>query len=367
MDSLGNILISCFIIFGGGFAWILGLGQLFLEYRSKNNYLLAGFFFLLGIWQMLGGMVYLGLAKHFPFNIFVISVPAYYTSLPLLYFYFQGILDSQYHITPRHLSHFILPGISLILLFPSSFTPVNLYQVMNFFEHTQYNTNEIVVSVVMYSANFVYLAYLLKIIRDVRDLLKKASSGQKRTIRILLIAARFMILLNIFWFVDRMFSMGISQITYAFVSISLIGIYLISGRYPEFLLIVELEAEVLRYTKSQIDHIDSDAVIYKINKFMQREKAFLTDNINLKDLAKEIDISPHQLSEILNRKLNKSFNLLINEYRINEAKEILLREPERKILAVAFDVGFNSPSAFYKAFQKFVGMTPTRFRQNENK
>lgn len=367
MENISNILISCFVLFGGGFSWILALGQLFLEYRSKNNYLLAGYFFLLGIWQMLGGIVFLGLAKHLPFNIFAISVPAFYASQPLLYFYFQCILDSRYLITPRHSLHFVLPGIALILLVPSSFTHVNLYQVMNFFEHNHYKTDEIVVSVVMYSAMFVYLAYLIKIIADVRQLLKKASSSQKRKIRIILIAARIMIFVNIFWFVDRLFSVGLCQLTYIFVSFLLIGIYLISSRYPEFLLIVEMEAENIRYTKSQIDHIDSDVVIHKISKFMHREKAFLTENINLKDLANEVDISPHQLSEILNRKLNKSFNLLINEYRINEAKEILLREPDRKILAVAFDVGFNSPSAFYKAFQKFVGMTPTRFRQNENR
>jgi len=363
MNETIHILLAGYNIFGGGFAWVLALGQVSLEYRSRNNYLLACYFFLTGIWLILGSIIHLGGTGWFPFNIYLVILPSFYASMPLLFFYGRGIIDHEYRIAPGHLVHFILPGLSLLILAPFSMTQLNLYGVMNFFEHRNYRVDEILASAIMYSAIVVGVFYLIWMIRDTKRLMAEASDSQNHSIRILLYVARFLVLLMIFWFVDRFLSLGWSQITYAVASSTIIGSFLISNRYPEFLLVVQLEAENARYTTSQIDSLDTECVISQIEHLMTSSKTFLTDKITLKGLAETLGITSHQLSEILNQKLNKSFNQLVNEYRINEAKEILLQDPDRKILAVAYDVGFNSPSAFYKAFQKFLGMTPTRFRQ----
>ncbi|MBU2510842.1 helix-turn-helix domain-containing protein [bacterium] len=366
-SETGRYLIAGLIIFGGGLAWVLALGQLFLEYRNRNNYIIAGYFFLLGIWQTLGGLVYLGADQHLPFNVFVISVPCFFLSVPLLYLYFRCIIDNQYQITRKHLIHFLLPVVSVFLLIPSAFQKINLYRVMNFFEYSDYRFNEIAVSFIMYFAMFLYLGYLFLLIRDIQKLLTDDKTNQTRYLRLLYYCTRFMFLLNILWFIDRFFSLGFSQGTYLFVTVVLIGIYLLSSRYPQFLLILKLEAENARYSKSQIEKLNAESVIDRIKQAMIDNKAFRNETINLKDFAAQLAITPHQLSEILNKKLDRSFNALINEYRINEAREILLQNPDRKILAIAYDVGFNSPSAFYNAFQKFVGKTPSRFREEHCK
>lgn len=365
MNESIHFLLICYNIFGGGFAWILALGQLSLEYRSRNNYLLACYFLLIGTWLILGSIVHLGGGEWFPFNIHLVVLPCFYGSQPLLFFYARGIINQDYRISKRDSLHFILPLLSLILLLPFATTRVNLYRVMNFFEHQNYRPDELLASAIMYSAILVGLAYLIWIIRDVKRLMGNASEGQNQSIGIVLNIARFVVLILLFWFIDRFFSLGLTQITYAVATSSLIASYLASSRYPELLLVVQLEAENARYTKSQIENLDSDNVIDKIELAMKEDKAFLSDTMTLKLLAEKVGITSHQLSEILNRKLNKSFNQMINEYRINEAKEILVQDPDRKILAVAYDVGFNSPSAFYKAFQKFAGMTPTRYRSEQ--
>ena len=75
------------------------------------------------------------------------------------------------------------------------------------------------------------------------------------------------------------------------------------------------------------------------------------------------------LSQIINERLNKNFFELVNAHRIKEAKKRLL-DPDAEpltILAIAFEVGFNSKSAFNAAFKKYTRMTPTQFREAQGK
>ncbi|HNF16549.1 MAG TPA: helix-turn-helix domain-containing protein, partial [Leptospiraceae bacterium] len=80
-------------------------------------------------------------------------------------------------------------------------------------------------------------------------------------------------------------------------------------------------------------------------------------------LSEELGISVHQLSQILNERLGKNFHQYINEHRIEEAKRMILDEPERTVLSVAYAVGFNSKSAFSKAFRTFTGITAQEYRK----
>jgi AraC-like DNA-binding protein len=63
--------------------------------------------------------------------------------------------------------------------------------------------------------------------------------------------------------------------------------------------------------------------------------------------------------------LNKNFMDLLNNYRIEEAKEMLLKpgKNDRSILEIAFEVGFNSKEVFNRCFKKYTGMTPSEFKK----
>jgi AraC-like DNA-binding protein len=80
-----------------------------------------------------------------------------------------------------------------------------------------------------------------------------------------------------------------------------------------------------------------------------------------------LSVSPHLLSQILNEKLNRNFSDFVNYYRIEEAKQILSspRGDRLKVIAVAFEVGFNTKVAFYNAFKKYTKMTPSQYREEK--
>ncbi|WP_197286331.1 helix-turn-helix domain-containing protein [Pedobacter sp. PACM 27299] len=96
---------------------------------------------------------------------------------------------------------------------------------------------------------------------------------------------------------------------------------------------------------------------------MTEKELFKNPNLKVSDLAKAINISSHQLSQILNESIEKNFTLFINEYRINEACKLLLSNTNLTIEAVADEVGFNTKSTFFAAFKKNKGATPSVYQQ----
>ncbi len=63
--------------------------------------------------------------------------------------------------------------------------------------------------------------------------------------------------------------------------------------------------------------------------------------------------------------MGTSFYDWLAAYRVEEAKR-LLADPKAKLFTIeqiAEEVGYNSKSAFNKAFKKFTGKTPSEYKQ----
>lgn len=124
-----------------------------------------------------------------------------------------------------------------------------------------------------------------------------------------------------------------------------------------------------KYKGSPLDPYFAGECIKKLNYLMDTEKVYCDADLSLQSLAEKMAISPHQLSQLLNEKMDRNFFDFINEYRIEEAKKILQssRGAQRKISAVAIAVGFNTMAAFYKAFKKHTGTTPTHYKKESQR
>jgi AraC-like DNA-binding protein len=73
--------------------------------------------------------------------------------------------------------------------------------------------------------------------------------------------------------------------------------------------------------------------------------------------------NPHYVSQVINQDLDTNFYDLVNRHRIRAAQLELLRHPDRPVLEIALQVGFNSKSTFNAAFRQHAGMTPSDFRR----
>ena len=114
----------------------------------------------------------------------------------------------------------------------------------------------------------------------------------------------------------------------------------------------------------QLTGLDVPALLERLKELMEQQKLYLDPDLRLSDLAEELEVTSHQLSRILNENFSQNFNAFLNQYRIEEAKEQLIADPDKTIISVAFDVGFNTKSAFNDQFSRIAGMTPAAFRKN---
>ncbi|ABZ93264.1 Transcriptional regulator [Leptospira biflexa serovar Patoc strain 'Patoc 1 (Ames)'] len=158
------------------------------------------------------------------------------------------------------------------------------------------------------------------------------------------------------------------QIVSTFIGFLIIGIYLLRQKSPELWGEVQrIVIEEKKYQTSQLGSFDLEDLHERLKLLMETKKVYLDETINLEKLAKQMNLSEHQLSEFLNSHLKKSFFHLVNHYRIKEAKDFFIQHPEKNILTVAYEVGFPSKSTFYDAFKREVGQSPSEYRKNLKK
>ena len=102
--------------------------------------------------------------------------------------------------------------------------------------------------------------------------------------------------------------------------------------------------------------------------FMETERPYLDPELTLPKLAKDLDIPSHQLSQIINEVHKDNFFDFINQYRVEEVKNKIQDEKfaNYSLLAIAFDSGFNSKSAFNRVFKKITSMTPSQYKSSIN-
>ncbi|RKE95246.1 helix-turn-helix domain-containing protein [Ichthyenterobacterium magnum] len=102
----------------------------------------------------------------------------------------------------------------------------------------------------------------------------------------------------------------------------------------------------------------------------KEEKIYRDSKLTLSKLSEHINQPVYLISQTINKTYNKTFPEYVNHYRVEELKKELEKfgTTNYTIEGIAYSVGFNTPSAFYAAFKKQIGLTPQKFiEENLNK
>lgn len=154
-------------------------------------------------------------------------------------------------------------------------------------------------------------------------------------------------------------------------SVSAVLIWLImyqKNKYYERIVRQYRDSVNLRKQVREHDAVPSDDrhdVLYQeLLRLMDIERLYRDKDITLDKLSAVLKTNRSYLSKTINEHSGRNFNKFINKYRISEAIERLSKSDEDCLLkAMATDLGFNSPSTFYKAFYEETGVSPSVYRK----
>lgn len=123
-----------------------------------------------------------------------------------------------------------------------------------------------------------------------------------------------------------------------------------------------------KYASSTLNEIDAEFYVEKLKSYMAERKPFLNPDLNLPQLAGELNISSHHLSQVINKNVGLNFFDFVNQYRVEEVKNKINHPDYQKfsVLGIALEAGFNSKSAFNRVFKNITGQTPTQFKKQNS-
>ena len=81
-------------------------------------------------------------------------------------------------------------------------------------------------------------------------------------------------------------------------------------------------------------------------------------------LSEDIGVNTRYLSAAIQKHYGCNFATLVNKLRIEDAKEMLsATECTLTMEDLSYSAGFSTRQSFYNAFSKYVGMTPSEYRE----
>lgn len=83
---------------------------------------------------------------------------------------------------------------------------------------------------------------------------------------------------------------------------------------------------------------------------------------SMEEVAAKAGVSSRYMNQIFKEMYDTTPYQFLTEVRLLKVKK-MLRESDREIVSICFEVGFEAVSTFYRVFKKYVGVTPNVYRR----
>ncbi len=366
MELLNKFYLQ-YLFFGPPFAIVLAISKFISKKKLRVNYFYSVSHTVLGLtlFQMLSYST-----RTYPGYYYVsyFMIPLAIACPLLLYLRFRFLIQNKNIIWPVSFT-IILASIAIFLftgpliwqerfsrsyielrpIFDDSFKALPLYFKM--------------VHMCNFLIKIILCAGLVDLLVTTAELWNLKNSEDKMPARVSYMFTILMFIMSIFLLTGDLFNYKLTMAGIAMGNTIIIGIFLSSQYDSSYYTIFKYVEKKKKYSVSKVQGINTGSIIDSLNNLMIEKELFMDDDLSLNTLARMLGISVHQLSEILNKDIKKSFSTYVNDFKINEARRLLLSEPDMPVIRIALMVGFNSIRTFNRVFAKSTGCTPQKFRK----
>lgn len=127
----------------------------------------------------------------------------------------------------------------------------------------------------------------------------------------------------------------------------------------------EEAATVAEESSVSRDEVRNRELWKRLSELMDKEHIYRQKDISLEKIAELLGTNRTYASNVLNQFSGDTFYNFIHKRRIKEASMRLSGPdgPSVSLKELAFDLGYNSLSSFYRAFQREIGCSPSKYRE----
>lgn len=359
-----NIIIYAGIVQG----FYLALLLLNNKKRNYSNSFLAFFLVVMSLSIAHSEFILPEVHKTFvdPFRI---KEPFLMLIIPFIWLYVKTIVQPTFRISVKNLIHFLPFASFMAVSFPVFIhgSESTLGQLLSKYS----GPFDIIVWLVVLAQYSFYLVHIIKLSRKHRIEAEQELSNIEKVdiswLNTLVCCFIAVILMLAFLFVVSIHNLRFNWLNQSTSLLFSVTIFVLGykGLFQETILSNAETEEIQKVTNiivsKKTNGID-EKLVKRLQLYMENEKPFLEPELTLTSLAKQVNISRNQLSEIINCHFKCNFYDFVNKYRVEEVKKRMKINKDFTILAIAFDAGFPSKSTFNSVFKKSTGLTPSEYR-----
>lgn len=307
---------------------------------------------------------------------------------PTIWFYYYSLATKKIQFRFLYVLHFLPFIINLYLILPSL-----IHQQLTPFTEVERNILMIVKLISILSYVLITIFHLSWHKKLVKDFFSNTQKIELRWLQFVLLGILFIWILAAFSQIAVHLKFEIinksNEDVYVNIAVSIWVIIIAYYGFKQGSIFQNLHIEVLttenternkgleneqpknlilkKYSKSRLDKETIERYAITLRNYMKDHKPYLDPDLNLLQLAKAINLSTNDLSQVINEYYKMNFYDFINRDRVETVKGAISNGEikTKTLLGIAFDSGFNSKASFNRAFKKMTGQTPSEYILNQ--
>jgi len=365
-----QLLIQILSLLAVAVSILLVLFLLTVKTKNRLSNLFFGFFILLNALELSSWLTNQYL-QDIPW-LLMLRVTCSALINPLFYLYLLALLYNDFRVRPQHIWHALPFALTNLLLLPDFYLTDRVSQAL-YLQHYSQHWPVQFFEVVSHLQFWVYIiAGFWKIIRFRKVYQENFAEAGMQTYNWALQLTTWIVVVHSVIIIKDLLPFTRFAFVHeaALVLVSLNALFINSWFilktmfHPELFRQMDSHIVPLKEPDPQPPSAEQTDKIQQLRQYMTTQEPFLDPQLNIQQLAGQLQIPVRELSILINQQIGQHFFDFVNEYRIRKAMDLLRRHTnaEMTIQQILFAVGFNSKSSFHTAFKKLSDLTPSAYR-----